>query len=168
MRKSTVYKPMLLPMLLAVIPWFCSAQDMALAVMGSSGGTAVSSGFSLSWTVGEVNIQSTAQATDYLGAGFQQARQRNTTVGAFQPYLPLVDLEVFPNPAGELLTVKSNTLGLTLRLFDLWGRQVLADANLNGTEQLPLTLLPAGTYILTVFDQSGRLAGLTKVQHTDF
>jgi hypothetical protein len=76
-----------------------------------------------------------------------------------------VEIKAYPNPAGDFVTVESTTTGLTLRLFDLLGRQVLSDSALNGIEQLQLSHLPAGTYLLEVFDELGRLAGVVKIQH---
>lgn len=163
MQKTNFLSPMLFVLL--ANPFWCAAQSMVLEVIGSSGGTAASGGFSLSWTVGETNIASANQGDAYLGAGFQQARQRSTTVGVFQQFEPTVELTAYPNPAGDFLIVESNTPELTLRLYDLWGRQVLADAQLNGVEQLDLTGLPAGMYLLQVLDQQQRLASVAKVQH---
>jgi hypothetical protein len=165
MRTPTITKPGLFLFCLAVVPWFCSGQSMALEVLGSSGGTAASNSYSLTWTLGETNIHAATQGNHYLGAGFQQARKPNLTVGIFQPFVPLVEIKAYPNPAGDFVTVESTTPGLTLRLFDLLGRQVLSDSALNGIEQLQLSHLPAGTYLLEVFDELGRLAGVVKIQH---
>ena len=163
MKRTNLVKPMLF-MLLGT-PFWCTAQSMALEVIGSSGGAAVSGDFSLSWTVGETNITAASQGDAYLGAGFQQARRLNTTVGIFQHFEPAIELKAYPNPAGDFLIVESNVPDLTLRLFDLLGRQVLEDAQLNGAEHLNLSGLPAGMYLLQVLDNQRRLASVAKVQH---
>ena len=163
MRKKHIH-PLLL-LLPGVIPLSATGQSMALEVKGAAGGDAASNGFSLSWTAGEINVQAASQGTLYLGPGFQQARPRQITVGIFEQLLPSVEVNVWPNPAGELVNVASPVEGLRLSLCDALGRQVMSFVPLNGTEQLPLGNLPAGMYLLQVWDDQQRLAGTVKIQH---
>jgi hypothetical protein len=147
-------------------PYWSSAQSMALEVIGSSGGIVASGSHSLTWTVGETNIANGTQGGAYVGAGFHQARKPQlTAVGVFQPLGQAIDFQAYPNPAGAALTVVSSTPGLTLRLFDLLGRPVLSDFHLNGQQQLTLSGLPAGMYVLQVLDDQQHLAGVVRIQH---
>jgi hypothetical protein len=163
MRKIHFVAPLLL--LLSGASLSGGAQSMALELMGSSGGTAASGGFSLSWSVGEPAIAAAVQGSHYLGAGFQQAQKPNITVSLFQAFRSEVRFSAYPNPAGDYLMVTSDAAQLTLRLFDILGRQVMADVLLSGQEQLNLKDLPAGTYLLQVYDEQQRLSGVSKIQH---
>ncbi len=149
-------------------PSWGSAQIMALQAVGSSGGTTVSGAYSLAWTVGEAAVMAAEQGDIYVGAGFQQAKNRRVTVGVFSVFVPSIEFNAFPNPAGDLLMVASSAADLHLRLFDLLGQQVLPDHPMNGKAQLHLGPLPAGMYILHAYDETGRLAATAKIQHIEY
>lgn len=140
---------------------------MALAAVGSSGGTSGSNGYSISWTLGEAATLNGLQGDLYVGAGFQQARKRSTTVGVFSIFIPSMEINVYPNPASELLTIEAASTELNLRLCDLLGREVISSQRMNGVGQLDLSHLPAGTYVLLAFDENGLLAAAAKIQHLD-
>lgn len=165
MRKKHISSLLLL--LPGFIPLSVTAQDMALEVKGASGGDVSSNGFSLSWTVGEMSVQPAAQGTVYLGPGFQQARSPQITVGVFEQLTSSVEIRVWPNPAGEWVNVASSVDGLRLSLSDVLGREVMSPVLLNGTGQIPMNNLPAGMYLLQVWDDQEQLAGTVKIQHVN-
>lgn len=165
--KSSQYFNLFALFLLA-FPWQGSTQSMALSAIGASGGTTTnSSGHSLTWTVGEAVTMNAVQGDLYLGAGFQQARKRSTTVGVFCVFVPAFAIKAYPNPAGELLTIEAPEGDISLSLCDLLGRQVITHHRMNGKGQLNLGQLPTGIYVLQVFDEKGRLAATTKIQHLE-
>jgi Secretion system C-terminal sorting domain len=151
--------------LVACLPMWCLAQSMALEAIGSSGGTDGSNGYSLTWTVGEAVTLNGQQGTNYVGAGFQQARKKSTTVGWTIQFEPLANLKIYPNPAADYLIIESETNGLTARMYDLLGRPVIITQPMSEREQLDLSELPAGTYLLQVFDAQHRLVNASKIQH---
>jgi uncharacterized repeat protein (TIGR01451 family) len=73
-------------------------------------------------------------------------------------------LDVFPNPATDLVTVKiagpalqGNSEFQTLKVFDMQGRPVLEKNSISGTRvQLDLKGLPTGNYHVKALDQLGR------------
>lgn len=146
-------------------PSWCAAQSMALSVVGSSGGVSVAGGHALSWTLGETAILAGEQGEDYLGSGFQQAKPRNVVVGVFQPYSPTVQLQIYPNPAADYVTVKSKATDLTIQITDLLGRPVVVEAALDARQQINLSHLPEGMYILQAFDRENKLVATAKIQH---
>jgi hypothetical protein len=140
---------------------------MALTAMGSSGGTSTAGSYSLAWTVGEAVTMNAIQGDLYVGAGFQQARKRSTTVGVLSVFVPSIQIKAYPNPAGEILIIEAPQTELHLRLCDLLGRQVIANHSMNSKGQLNLSQLPTGIYVLQAFDEKGRLAATTKIQHLE-
>jgi len=75
----------------------------------------------------------------------------NDTVNSVSGRDALKTFQVFPNPAGDEITIQLPAEGLVrLRISDLWGR-VVASETLYGSEStLSLSALEAGIYILTV------------------
>ena len=165
MKKNQINQ--LIAALLLIVPILGSAQTMALSAIGSSGGTTFSGAYSLTWTVGEAVVMAADQGDTYVGSGFQQAKKRNVTVGVFSVFVPSIEIKAYPNPAGDLLTVEASSAELHLRMCNLLGQQVLSEHQMNGIGQLNLSALPAGMYIMQVFDEKGRLAATVKIQHTE-
>ncbi len=153
--------------LMLFFPIWSNAQSMALTVLGASGGTSGAGDNSLTWTVGEAITMNALQGDIYLGAGFQQARKRRTTVGVFSVFTPALDIKAYPNPAGDQLTIEAPERALSLRLCDLLGRQVISNHPMQGMGQLNLSHLPTGIYVLQAFDEKGRLVASTKIQHVE-
>ena len=69
-------------------------------------------------------------------------------------------LEVFPNPASDRLTVRTERPVRGVQLFDLGGR-LLADYG-PGTTEVPVANLPAGVYVLRVATD-GQAVGIRRI-----
>ncbi|MEL6273504.1 MAG: T9SS type A sorting domain-containing protein, partial [Bacteroidota bacterium] len=80
------------------------------------------------------------------------------TVGLFNP-TQVADLRVFPNPANDLLTVENNEEAVTFRITNLLGQnqQVLRTSIVQERVNLELNQLRSGMYVLTAYDDAGRL-----------
>ena len=62
---------------------------------------------------------------------------------------PTVSMEVFPNPAGDMLTIRSNKAGNAWRIRDMEGRVVYSETvSFSGDIQLPLEKLAPGAYFI--------------------
>ncbi len=77
----------------------------------------------------------------------------NTWVG-LQEANPEQSWEVFPNPAKERLTLRLNSknIGATIQLFDLQGKLIMEKIISNTTENLDLSKISSGSYILKLTD----------------
>jgi hypothetical protein len=110
----------------------------------------------LSFSLGEVAVETWSGAGIRITQGFHQPDFETTSVDAFQ----LMDVQVFPNPVRDLLqvTVLDSPPGLEvvqLTLVDLTGRACLTDRiRLGGnmTHTLNMGGLPPGMYVLTLED----------------
>ncbi|MCH2197440.1 MAG: T9SS type A sorting domain-containing protein [Flavobacteriales bacterium] len=75
-------------------------------------------------------------------------------------------LSAFPQPAGEILTVKMDfeAKDQIIRLFDATGQLVLTAQALKGQTQIDVSALPPGVYILSVQREDGMLESLRVVR----
>ena len=72
----------------------------------------------------------------------------STATGIQQVDVPLGELQLYPNPAGTILNLKSPVRVLGVKLFGANGQLIRQYAA--RTEQLDISSLPAGTYVVTV------------------
>jgi Secretion system C-terminal sorting domain len=148
------------------LPIWCVAQGMSLQVVGTAGSSASTTTGSLDWTVGEMMVSPRQTGDVYLGEGLQQAKLGNTPITSVgDPDAPAISLTVYPNPAADFILVETDAPTLTVRLFDLLGRQVGPLTVVNGNARIDLSALPAGMYLLQAFDDRQRLAAAAKIQH---
>jgi hypothetical protein len=93
------------------------------------------------------------------------AQQTHSAILAADPgnacdIVGLVDMAtgiaVYPNPTDGILTVACPQHGVTLRLFDMKGRQLLTQGNAVGRQRLDLGHLSEGVYILAAESAQGR------------
>lgn len=66
-----------------------------------------------------------------------------------------IGVKVFPNPAGEAVTVQANAVIDRLDFYDLTGRMVYTEQGFNTHFQVSLSLLPSGLYLLNVLTVNG-------------
>lgn len=64
----------------------------------------------------------------------------------------LASFEIFPNPASQQFTIQlSNETGFSMALVDVTGRVVLRKQSHNSSEQIDVSKLQSGTYIVQIF-----------------
>jgi hypothetical protein len=61
---------------------------------------------------------------------------------------------VYPNPAEDILTVRSDYPG-TLSIFDLAGKIMLQQETQKHTDRIDISALPSGVYVVSFTDKSG-------------
>ncbi|MGD0710907.1 MAG: T9SS type A sorting domain-containing protein [Bacteroidales bacterium] len=79
-------------------------------------------------------------------------------------------LQVFPNPAGNVLNISWNILpegDAEISIKDMLGKiiKIFHKANVNKSESLDISDIPAGNYILQVKDDSGKMVAKFAVVH---
>ena len=149
--------------------FYCAAQDARLfnQVVASTGNIAVQQGLSYAYTVGEVIIFTGSFDNFVLTQGFHQPEQTRI-VSVDQPPLADWNIEVFPNPVSDRLTVRfSPEKGTALRVSvtDLPGRIILADQLLtepNGSS-LDCSAWQPGIYFLRIHDPQSRADATVRV-----
>lgn len=130
-------------------------QQLDPAVVATTGDHYVSSGYQLSFTLGETVIATFASDEHTLTQGFHQTELTITSVLE----TPEIIVQLFPVPARDLVYIKFNNPN-NLRhfnLFDMSGKQINSGSIDPSTElfELPVSKLANGTYILNLhFDDT--------------
>jgi hypothetical protein len=91
-----------------------------------------------------------------------QSRFSGTT--SVQELAAVPGIDVYPNPAGEVLFIRTTGSGVVRAvLTDLQGRTVMStEGMLGGALSLPVASLSAGTYALRL-ESGGKILGAAKV-----
>ncbi len=62
-----------------------------------------------------------------------------------------VDSQIFPNPANTVINIK-NAAGLQIKVIDILGRSLLSKENISSSEQIDVSSLAKGTYMVQLSD----------------
>jgi hypothetical protein len=122
-------------------------------VVSSAGNFHSNASGSVSWTLGELAIETLTTANNVLTQGFQQSRLTVTGFGD----LPILDYEivVFPNPASDhiiIRTDKEQHENLHYQLYDLSGRIILQNKILETETTIPVNHLRSAVYLLRIIE----------------
>ena len=126
------------------------SQSLSPEVTASAGDHFTGADVQLSWTLGELMIETYDNGTNQLTQGFHQT---NLMITAVEDLAETIEIEVFPNPVADQLTIEcsDNSEDLTFTVYDIMGKQLLSeeDFNKNGLiNTIDLTTFSAGTYLL--------------------
>lgn len=134
---------------------FAQDYENSIQVVSAAGKTGTQGGLTFHYTVGEPVITTLSGNTRKVTQGFHQPELG--VVSTYNPGLAAWNIEVFPNPTAEALTVRfSNEKGNTLRasVFNLLGQAILTDRPLTQPEgsRLDCAAWQPGVYILQLQD----------------
>lgn len=161
-------------LLLTTLLWhlalsFGAAQNARLfnQVVASTGHFAVQQGLSYNYTVGEVVISTLRSDSRTLTQGFHQP-EHTTIVSVSNPTLVGWDIQVFPNPATDHLTVRfSPDKGsqLSARVVDVVGKVVLDQQHLTEPDgsQIDCQAWQPGVYFLQLYDPVSRAKATSRI-----
>ncbi|MGE0771230.1 MAG: T9SS type A sorting domain-containing protein [Cyclobacteriaceae bacterium] len=147
---------------LAVIsPFLCHAQDQSPRVVNAMGLYQKVENVSLEASIGEIAVSTLAAGDKSIAL----------TQGFLQPLEPTpcdnVTLESYPNPTRDFLTITvagcDNEVA-SVEVVDIWGRSI--DRFVPVEDQVDLTLLSQGVYVLKVQLRSGLQRALNVVKIT--
>ena len=148
--------------LLSFAALYVAGQSVSSYVIASAGESNEAGGLNISWTLGEIAIETLEDNgnTLILTQGFQQGYFEITSVG--EPLSNNFSLNIYPNPAGEFVWVDLDSeeiLNAVLELYDLEGRMVYQNKLnvMEGANKVNLQDLNASQYILRVVDTSGNV-----------
>ena len=126
------------------------AQD--LEVISASGDYEESTGGSLSYTVGEVVIETVETTSNDLTQGFQQ---ENIFVLSVITYNNEFDVSVFPNPTTDFVNVQSSTKSV-VNIYDVSGKLVHTQ-NVNEIDKIEMGNYERGMYQLVFIKDQEQL-----------
>jgi hypothetical protein len=142
-----------------------SAQKIKQDVIASAGGSKVNGNLSISWTLGETIVPMFRSADNklILTNGFLQ---QLIVTSVEEPIDIRVEVQVFPNPAGEKVNVRlaePSDMKIQYSVVDAQGKPVKTGVIETGEteEQINLQNIPAGAYYLKLL--KGKISNVCKI-----
>ena len=152
MKTKTFCKYLIVSAFLALIPGFANAQQ----VISSSGNAFKNSAGSLSFTVGELVIDTKNTGLTTITQGFHQTKLTITAINVIREQK--FSISVFPNPTNSFVNLKiekGEIRDAEFTLFDLQGR-VLSNRKIESTNtEVSFSGYNSGNYLLKVI-QNGK------------
>ncbi|MBI1288667.1 MAG: T9SS type A sorting domain-containing protein [Flavobacteriales bacterium] len=142
---------------IAALPFFGMAQSVDQQVIASAGEHFDNGTTQLSWTLGEVMIDTYDNGTNILTQGFHQTE---LTVTAIEETLANIRMNLYPNPTSEFLNIDlgNNDKDINLQLFDMSGKlihQAVIYAYQNRFV-LPMNEVATGKYLVQMRTDDGK------------
>ncbi len=138
---------------------FCSwgySQSVSPEVTASSGDHFTGANAQLSWTIGELMIDTYVDGSNQLTQGFHQT---NLMITSVKDLAEGIQVKVFPNPTADLLNIEWTDISeeYTLTLHDASGKELLMQqvSGLQLPETIDLSAYSAGSYSLQLNNQNG-------------
>lgn len=142
-----------------------NAQSIEPQVIGSTGGHYTSTGAQLSFTAGEVMIETVTATNSIITQGFHQPESSGVGISEVPGK---IQMNVYPNPTFDQVNIalKQHDQNFNVTLFDAQGKLVLQDRILKNTnnQTMDVSRLAAGTYILKVTSADAKHAATFNLQ----
>ena len=149
---------------LAVLPMIGIAQSITPEVIASAGEHFDNGTTQLSWTLGEVVIDTYDNGTNILTQGFHQTQ---LTVTSVEESLADVRLNMYPNPTSEVLNIElgNNESDINLQLFDMSGKLIHQDKieAYQTKYVVPMNQVATGNYLVQMQSVDGKMNSTHKV-----
>ena len=138
-------------LILLQIPYFAVAQNVDQYVVGSAGNHHSNESISISWTIGEVVVETHELPSGGLTQGLHQFElEVITLIEGPQSFTG----DVFPNPTMHILNVESLGKGESYILYNSKG-QILQNGKLSRKmEQIDFSSYPSGIYLLHIEEKA--------------
>lgn len=123
---------------------------------------------STSWTINTslgqlpyipISITGTSESDLYVSTFEHGVWTNAISTGIVEPSRSTNSVKLFPNPASSTLTMDCDLVSGNLRIIDISGRVVMNETYINGGNQLSISSLKPGMYILQINDVSGNFQG---------
>jgi hypothetical protein len=144
---------------LVCISGIAVSQTVTPNVVASQGDFFTSTPGSVSWTLGEISVETYSISSNYVTQGFQQPRWAN--IMGIASYNDDNSLSVYPNPVSEQLYIQFKTRVFengTVEVYNMQG-QKLSSEKLPGTMDnkysIPFTAYNSGIYLLNISNEAG-------------
>ena len=135
-----------------------AGSSMAQQVVSSAGNHHENSSGSLSWTVGEIAVETLSNSELILTQGFHQTKLSVTGLDIIEGDVP--DISAFPNPAQDHININLKALsgvsGWNYIMYDIKGNVLMNKPVKSDITEIQLGDLPKSTYLLRVYsDKDG-------------
>jgi hypothetical protein len=150
-------KPIFLYLLLLLFPLSVIAQEVKPEVIAASGDTYKTASNQISWTLGEVVVETYSAGASILTQGFQQPGIM-VEVGYTDAVIQL-SMNVYPVPATSYVNVEFQEIleNLSVELYNMKGMRVHAQPVNSRRLQIDLNALPAAEYILKIISADNKM-----------
>lgn len=142
----------------AVLPLCSMAQSVTPEVIASAGEHFDNGTTQLSWTLGEVIIDTYDNGSNILTQGFHQT---NLTVTAVDEAVSDIRLNLYPNPTSEFLNIElgNNEKDINIQMYDMSGKLMHKDViNAYDTKYvLPMQSVATGKYLIQMQSEDGKM-----------
>ena len=127
------------------------AQELQPSLLSTSGDFFKNESYSISWSLGEIAIETFTQTNNILTQGFQQTKL--TTTGIKENTTEESQITIYPNPATDRIFVNFDSKEYSwymLEIFDLIGSKKIRQEIKNRSEKIEIKIsdLESGTYLL--------------------
>lgn len=129
-------------------------QQLTPFVISSAGNFYKPNDISLSFTIGEIAVETFSSSSNILTQGFQQGSWTINAIGSNPNQT--IQVNIYPNPANEFVMIEwkeENNTEFHIELYDLTGKKIIhktSDPNEN-TFELGLDNLTQSVYILRIW-----------------
>jgi hypothetical protein len=134
-----------------------NSQKLERSIISAAGGSSLTPKYTLDWTMGEFAIETVSSNGKMYTQGFHQPIQIITSTAPVAKTGIVYNISIAPNPVLSVLnfSISSvNTVSVLVTIADIHGvilKQYKVNSD-NGSLQIDMSGLTAGTYTLTVRD----------------
>lgn len=141
-------------LVLTLMLWMVVVAGSAQVVISSNGDSKTVGGMEVSWTIGEVIIETFTGNTAIVTQGFHQPGLSVTAVT--EVLFPEMEISLFPNPTADILSLQFSEYieGLRYILLDVTGKVLENKQILAADVRISMSPYAKGAYILKVIDDS--------------
>jgi len=142
------------------------SQSLTPELLTSGGDHFTGTDAQLSWSVGEMIIDTYDNGSNQLTQGFHQT---NLVITSVNDLAENIEIAVFPNPTSDQLNIEysNSTQNLTLNLYDALGTQLLSEQVLMNAQfdnkSIDLSGLAANTYFLHIANEKNESIKVFKI-----
>lgn len=159
-------KRILLFVFVCLLNGYAFGQSVSSYVIAAAGEHSETSDISVSWTLGEIAVETLESSSIILTQGFQQGYYEITSVDG--PVMSNLDLKVYPNPATDhiYISLKSDEVKSALiEIYNIDGKLVLNEKweYIDGPYKIDINGFGSSQYILRISDSSGKLLQTYKI-----
>ena len=131
----------------------CYGQTAKPELITSSGDNFTSTSQQISWSLGEVVVETFTNGNSMITQGFQQSSYLVTAI--YETEIADMKIVAFPNPATDFVSIQITETNLqtdkyVITLTDIQGKKLLIFNSTTNNPKISLSNYGAGTYFLTV------------------
>ena len=146
--------------MLAII-FTAKAQQTSPEIISTSGNYDYNANNSISWTIGELVIETESNSNNTLTQGFHQT---NYIITDMEDSELDYQVSVYPNPTTNHVFVKmNNTEDFHIYLYDLNGKMLSHSKNEKQTAQIDMSIFAAASYILRLYNAENQFIRSYKI-----